>query len=153
MVTSFAGIADYSSWIYDILLLRRPGFIYVADVDSYLSQRELYFPIDSTPFPFSSNVEELCVSITNFYENKFNVLVNLFIENEGAIDAWECIGSSCRRHSSEWLINLMWKVKIKANESGVVWLLASKSIDTIIAHALLETLIYTAVYILLIFIV
>ena len=101
MVTSFAGIADYSSWIYDILLLRRPGFIYVADVDSYLSQRELYFPIDSTPFPFSSNVEELCVSITNFYENKFNVLVNLFIENEGAIDAWECIGSSCRRHSSE----------------------------------------------------
>lgn len=86
MIASFAGITDYSSWIYDFLLLRRPGFIFATDVQDYLSQRELYFPIDSTPFPFADTREKLYSNIVAFDEKKFITSVQHFLDQSGCMD-------------------------------------------------------------------
>ncbi len=86
MIASDISITDYSSWIYDFILLRRPGFIYATDCDKYLKQRELYFPIQTTPFPFSSNTEELIENIQRFDYEKFDNEVEKFLLKAECID-------------------------------------------------------------------
>lgn len=82
LVTSI-GITDYSSWIYDYILLGRPGFIFATDAEKYLKERELYFSIESTPFPFSDNEQDLLNNIINFDETKFKKNVENFLANSG----------------------------------------------------------------------
>lgn len=82
LVTS-VGITDYSSWIYDYILLRRPGFIFATDAEKYLKERELYFPIKCTPFPFSDNEQDLLNNIITFDEAEFKKSAENFLVNAG----------------------------------------------------------------------
>ena len=53
-------ITDYSSCGADFTLLRRPMFLYQADVDEYLNQsRHFYFPMEESPFLIAHSQEEL----------------------------------------------------------------------------------------------
>jgi CDP-glycerol glycerophosphotransferase len=77
-------ISDYSSLVGDFILLRRPIFLYVPDLEEYKEGRGLYFDIQKSPFIFATNTSDLfqkildsneavakqnCEDILNFYGN------------------------------------------------------------------------------------
>ena len=53
-------VGDYSSIAFEYLLLERPIFSYIPDLEEYLSDRGLYYPYDETmPGPYSYNSDQL----------------------------------------------------------------------------------------------
>lgn len=96
-VTDIA-VTDYSSWIYDFVLMRKPGFIYAPDIEEYNNERGFYYPIETTPFSISTNNDEMEVAIMNFDEKEYLKEVELFLEDKGCIDDG---------HSSERIVKLI----------------------------------------------
>ncbi|HPE14984.1 MAG TPA: CDP-glycerol glycerophosphotransferase family protein [Bacilli bacterium] len=80
------GITDYSSWICDFVLTRKPGFLFAMDLDQYKNDRGFYYPLDTTPFPISQSADDLEKQILNFDGNKYKKAVNKFLENKGCVD-------------------------------------------------------------------
>ena len=82
-----AGITDYSSWICEYMLRRKPGFTFATDVDNYAGhERTLFFPLSALPFPTSSNEDDLIENILNFDEEKYVDDCNAFLAEKGSID-------------------------------------------------------------------
>lgn len=79
-------ITDYSSWIYDFALTKRPGFIFAKDKEHYLTQRELYFPLESGPYPVAYSTHDLVDNIVGFDEEKFKNDIEIFLKNKGCIE-------------------------------------------------------------------
>ena len=86
MLIADIGITDYSSWIYDYVLTRKPGFIFAEDIEEYNTERGFYYKLETTPFAIARNNEELFDCIMNFdlsiYQNK----VDKFLSNKGCIE-------------------------------------------------------------------
>ena len=80
------GITDYSSWIYDYVLLRKPGFIYAPDIKEYEGERGFYYPIESTPFPIAENNEQLSTAIREFNTEAYLQDVERFLKDKGCIE-------------------------------------------------------------------
>lgn len=70
MIVSDMLITDYSSSMWDYSFLKRPGFLFIPDMESYLTERDFYTSIDSWPFPYAKNNNELQDLILNFDEAK-----------------------------------------------------------------------------------
>lgn len=80
-------ITDYSSWIYDFVLLRRPGFIYATDIEQYNSvDRGFYYPLEETPFPIATDNHQLENNILAFDEDKYAKDVEQFLIDKGCIE-------------------------------------------------------------------
>ena len=80
------GITDYSSWIYDYVLMRKPGFIFAMDRDHYNNERGFYFKLEDTPFPVAVNSDELEEKILGFDEDLFQRRVTEFLSDKGCMD-------------------------------------------------------------------
>ncbi len=80
------GITDYSSWIYDYVLLRKPGFLFAMDRDKYDNERGFYFRLEDTPFPVTTNSDELEDAILAFDEELFQKRVTEFLSDKGCMD-------------------------------------------------------------------
>ena len=80
------GITDYSSWIYDYVLLRKPGFLFAMDRSEYDNERGFYFRLEDTPFPVSTDSDELEESILSFDEELFQKRVTEFLSDKGCMD-------------------------------------------------------------------
>lgn len=80
------GITDYSSWIYDYVLLRKPGFLFAMDRSKYDNERGFYFRLEDTPFPVSTDSDELEESILSFDEDLFRKRVTEFLSDKGCMD-------------------------------------------------------------------
>ncbi len=80
------GITDYSSWIYDYVLLRKPGFLFAMDRDKYDNERGFYFKLEDTPYPVSTDSDELAESILGFDEELFQKRVTQFLSDKGCMD-------------------------------------------------------------------
>lgn len=81
------GITDYSSWICEYLLTRRPGFLFATDMDHYAEkEREFFYPLDSMPFPLATNNEQLVDNIKKFDKERFAVECEQFLRDKGCID-------------------------------------------------------------------
>ncbi|MCI8326330.1 MAG: CDP-glycerol--glycerophosphate glycerophosphotransferase, partial [Lachnospiraceae bacterium] len=80
------GITDYSSWIFDYVLLKKPGFIYAPDLKYYDVERGFYYPLKSTPFPLGKSNTELKKVIEEFDNEKFLKDVEKFLEEKGCIE-------------------------------------------------------------------
>lgn len=58
-------VGDYSSIVFEYLLLERPIVSYIFDLDDYLSDRGLFCPYDETmPGPYAFNEDELLEALT-----------------------------------------------------------------------------------------
>lgn len=79
-------ITDYSSWIYDFLLLRRPGFIFATDIDEYYSERGFYYPLQETPFSIATNNDELTKNVLEHNDIEYLQKVELFLSGKGCIE-------------------------------------------------------------------
>lgn len=80
------GITDYSSWICDFVLTRRPAFFFATDMRKYYVERGFYYPLESTPFPIAKNNAELEEMILNFDEKSYIEHCDSFIAEKGCID-------------------------------------------------------------------
>lgn len=81
------GITDYSSWICEYLLTRRPGFLFATDLDVYQKdQRGLYYPLESMPYPVARNNDELVDAVLNFKSEGFAESCDAFLRDKGCID-------------------------------------------------------------------
>ena len=87
MIASDIALTDYSSWIYDYVLLKRPGFIYAPDISKYESSRGFYYPLTETPFPIASSTDELISNIGGFDEADYQVKAAKFLEARGCYEA------------------------------------------------------------------
>lgn len=86
MLVTDIGVTDYSSWIFDYILLKKPGFILADDIDTFEKQRSFYYPLDSTPFPIATNNEELADNILNFDMEKYERCTEEFLVARGCIE-------------------------------------------------------------------
>jgi len=94
MLVADIGLTDYSSWIYDYFFTKRPGFLYVPDIDLYTEKdREFLFPIETTPFPIGKTNKALCEKILNFDEEQYKKDYQVFY------DKMQCYeeGHACER--------------------------------------------------------
>ncbi len=80
------GITDYSSWMCDFVLTRRPGFIYAGDIGDYEKGRGFYYPLESTPFKVCKNTNELCEAIKKFDDKKYQKEVDKFLKDRGCYE-------------------------------------------------------------------
>jgi len=81
-----AGITDYSSWIFDYVLLGRPGFILAEDIREFRQSRSFYYPLDETPFPVAEDNVELIEEIKSFDEAVFEEKQKEFLKARGCIE-------------------------------------------------------------------
>lgn len=78
-------ISDYSSISYDFSMKYMPIFRYVADLDEYRNDRDLYFRFDEYPYPYAQNNDELEELILNFDEEEYQTALSNFFEKLGAV--------------------------------------------------------------------
>lgn len=81
-----AAITDYSSWICDYLLMKRPGFLLASDLDEYEANRGFYYPLETLPFPICKTNEELVNAIEHFESEPFEKRCDAFLQEMGCID-------------------------------------------------------------------
>ncbi|MBQ3641643.1 CDP-glycerol glycerophosphotransferase family protein [bacterium] len=86
LVSADAGLTDYSSWIFDYMLSRKPAFIYAEDIEKYNTDRGFYYPLESTPFPVSKDNKGLINNILNFDNDKYVKEVDTFLKDKGCMD-------------------------------------------------------------------
>lgn len=79
-------IGDYSSINYDFSLRRLPVFRYVADLNEYRNDRDLYFSFGEYPYPYAQTNNELESLILNFDNEKYIKNLNAFFEKLGAVN-------------------------------------------------------------------
>ena len=95
------GITDYSSWMFDYMLSKKPVFIYAEDIEKYNTERGFYYQIETTPFPIARNNEELAKNIENFDNKKYIKEVNKFLKEKGCMEDG---------HASERVVDLIEKI-------------------------------------------
>lgn len=93
LIASDVGVTDYSSWIYDYILLNKPGFLYTPDRVRYEKVRGLYFPLEETPFGVAENNVQLCDIIANFDEEGYAQKIKEFLERQGCREK----GNACEK--------------------------------------------------------
>lgn len=89
MMVSDAGITDYSSWICDFVLTKRPAFLFVTDIASYVTERGFYYDLTETPFPVCRSNNELLENVRNFDNEKYLKDIDVFFEKLGCYETGE----------------------------------------------------------------
>ena len=81
------GITDYSSWICDYMLTKRPGFLFATDMSEYeKNDREFVYPLECLPFPLAVDNSQLIDNILDFKNDVFVKRCNEFLIDKGCID-------------------------------------------------------------------
>lgn len=86
MLIADVGITDYSSWICDYILTKKPGFIFATDLADYNQERGFYYPLNTLPYPVAENNEQLIQNILNFKSEGFVEKCDEFLKSKGCID-------------------------------------------------------------------
>lgn len=73
-------ISDYSSIVFDVMLLKRPVFLFVPDYDAYKKERGFYLELEDYPFGYGKSTEEVCRRIEEFSEEKYLEKIREFSE-------------------------------------------------------------------------
>lgn len=83
-----AFLTDYSSAMFESMLMYIPSFLYIDDLDEYISDRGiLMFDLNELPFPWSRDNQGLIDNILRFDEEKYKQRVMKMIdENKIVID-------------------------------------------------------------------
>ena len=101
LVAADIGVTDYSSWMFDYMLSKKPVFIYATDIEKYNTDRGFYYPLEETPFPIARNNDELAKNIENFDNNQYIKNVDKFLKDKGCIEDG---------HASERVVDLIEQV-------------------------------------------
>lgn len=86
MVASDILMTDYSSTMFEFMLMQKPVFLYTTDIAEYITDRDLYFDIFSLPFPVAENNDKLLEYISSFNEAQYLNAVASFTNEIVLID-------------------------------------------------------------------
>ncbi len=88
LAASDAFLTDYSSSVFESMIMYIPSFLYVDDLDDYISDRGmLMFNLDELPFPWSRDNQGLIDNILHFNEEIYAESVKRMIdENKIVMD-------------------------------------------------------------------
>lgn len=76
-------ITDYSSSMFEAALVKKPVFLYAADLEEYIIDRNFYFDLHKLPFPMAENNDSLIETIKCFdYIEYLQNLDKFWKENE-----------------------------------------------------------------------
>lgn len=95
ILISQVAITDYSSWIFDFVLTRRPGFLYVPDRNQYENERGFYYPLEDTPFPIANSNESLVSQIEAFNSEKYLEKIESFFSRLGVCETGHAAEAAC----------------------------------------------------------
>lgn len=104
LVSADCAITDYSSCIFDFMLGKKPGFIFATDIEKFNTDRGFYYPLESTPFPVSSDNETLIKNIENFDNERYLREVDEFLKDKGCMEDG---------HASERTVDLIEEIMAK----------------------------------------
>lgn len=79
-------ITDYSSCMFDIILLKKIVMLYSKDYENYVSGRGINFDYFSLPFKVSRNNNDLINNIKNYDEKLYTQQINNFLKDFGMIE-------------------------------------------------------------------
>lgn len=102
------GITDYSSWIYDYMLTRRPGFIFATDIELYNTERGFCYPLETTPFPIAVSNEEMVRNIQSFDNENYQHKLESFLEEKGCVE---------HGHASEHVVDKILEIIDKSKKT------------------------------------
>ena len=80
------GITDYSSWICDFVLTRKPIFLFVTDLGTFNGERGFYYPLESTPFPIAQDNDTLMKNICDFDEALYQKECDRYLAEVGCLE-------------------------------------------------------------------
>ena len=87
LVVADVGLTDYSSWISDYILTRKPGFLFGVNLEEYNQARGFYFDLESeTPFTFATNNSGLLANIEAFDQASYEARIDTFLEACACVD-------------------------------------------------------------------
>lgn len=86
LMASDAGITDYSSWAYDYVLTRKPLFIFATDIEEYNTERGLYYPLETTPFPIATCNSQLIDNVSAFDDKEYQFKIDSFLHDKGCVE-------------------------------------------------------------------
>jgi Putative glycosyl/glycerophosphate transferases involved in teichoic acid biosynthesis TagF/TagB/EpsJ/RodC len=86
MVAIDFAVTDYSSWIFDYVVTKKPGMIYAPDLEEYQNSTGFYYPITAAPFPLATDNASVSELIGTFDMEKYSEEVDLFLEGKGCVD-------------------------------------------------------------------
>lgn len=80
------GITDYSSWVCDFVLSRRPAFLFTKDIDTYVDERGFYYSLEKTPFPIAKSNDELIQNVLGFDDITYKEKTERYLKSLGCIE-------------------------------------------------------------------
>ena len=84
IAASDAFISDYSSAIFEAMLLKIPCFLYADDLEAYIADRgDLFWDMSALPFPLALNNQELQRNVVEFDEEAYHEELERFIAQTG----------------------------------------------------------------------
>lgn len=84
IAASDAFISDYSSAIFEAMLLKIPCFLYADDLEAYIADRgDLFWDMSALPFPLALNNQELQRNVVEFDEEAYHEELERFIVQTG----------------------------------------------------------------------
>lgn len=93
-------ISDYSSMIFEFLIMNKPCFIHASDLEEYLKERALCFDLKTLPFPLSTSDKELVKNIKSFDEKEYQDKIKKFKNKETIIT-----NGNASKVISDWIEN------------------------------------------------
>ena len=83
LAVSDALISDYSSIIFDFTITKKPAFRFITDFNNYKSERDFYYDIDTYPWPYANNTDELVELFLNFDSEQYLEHISRFYKQIG----------------------------------------------------------------------
>jgi CDP-glycerol glycerophosphotransferase len=80
LIVSDAGVTDYSSWILDYLITRKPGFLFGSNIGEYEISRGFYHDFADTPFELATTNDELLANIASFDQLAYETRIEKFFD-------------------------------------------------------------------------
>lgn len=91
LLISDALITDYSSCAWDFAQTGRPVFLFATDLEHYVDDRGLYYPLSDLPYPLAESNDELMAIIENFDAKKYGDQLTKYFKR---VDNYET-GNAC----------------------------------------------------------
>lgn len=86
LILADVGLTDYSSWICDYILTRKPSFLYGANIDMFKQTRGFYHKFEDTPFSIATSNKQLIDNITEFKQKEYERKIDKFLNDCECID-------------------------------------------------------------------
>lgn len=86
MCITDVGITDYSSWICDFVLTKKPGFLFAPDLKAFNNERGFCYSLESTPFPLAQGNQGLVANILDFDEALYRKKCGEYLEKMGCLE-------------------------------------------------------------------